>query len=819
MGRTTIDFGIDLGTTSSEIACMENGELVVIKNMLTGNEVTPSAVKLDPKGTVVVGQSAYNEIEFDPDNAIGEFKRWMGNADHAGFTFKKSGRRMTAAELSAEVLKALKASASSRFGGEPISAAVITVPAMFLIPACEDTKTAAKLAGIEISPLLQEPVAAAMAYGHRADTLKGNLLVFDLGGGTFDTTVLAAREGRLIVLPEGHGGDDKLGGKDYDWALVDILIQRLESEFGNLGLSRNGTTRYAMAILKHKAEDAKKSLSMVPSVNIEINRLGGALDSVDTVVQLTRSDLERSTEHLTRRCISICQRLLKQAHLSIEDLSAVLMVGGQTQTPYIRDMVAAELGKADSRLDPLTVVAAGAALFASTQRLPSRPSKQVPSGSVEIKLAYNPVSTDLDADVGIAVQGAPPGTTVTLVRSDGGWSSGAIAVPASGKIHTTVVLRAKKNNAFEVHLRDASGGVTRPSETRFSITHGFAPTQATTSRPLSVALQNNEIEIIIPNGSPLPAKGFHKFVTAHEVVAGNRKSTLTIYVLEGDNSRADRNIQVGEIVLYGDEIHRSLPAGEVVEVTIRLDESKTPSAEAVFPSLREARQMKYRPERPELQAADIDLELRKEKERIAELERAAPQKLGSQIVSQIALMERERDAAAEDPDARQKAAQQLLELKQAIDEARRSSEWELLLVELDGYRNGTKRIEAYGKEGQQRQYADMLKAADSAVANHDPQRLRTSVQQLGDLYWAVAMSQDDFWKGQFSQLLEETDFVDPLKAERLKEEGMRAFKRDDISSLRTIVWDIYGLLPTWQQGKLDMRFPDAGLRKARGQGA
>ena len=256
--------------------------------------------------------------------------------------------------------------------------------------------------------------------------------------------------------------------------------------------------------------------------------------------------------------------------------------------------------------------------------------------------------------------------------------------------------------------------------------------------------------------------------------------------------------------MYGDEIRRSLPAGETVEITYRLDESKTLSAEAVFPSLREARQMVYRPERPELHAADIELEVRKEKERIAEIERAAPEKLGSQIGRQIVLVEREKEAASEDHDARQKAAQQLIELKQAVDALECSSEWELLLVELDGYRDGTKRIEAYGKDDQRR--------------DHDLALLRKSVQRLRDIYWTVSLSQDDFWKAQFAQLWAEAEFVDPLKAERLKEEGMRALKRDDVSSLRTIVWDLYRLLPTWQQRKLDMRFGDAGLRKARGQG-
>lgn len=274
MARSTIDFGIDLGTTNSEIACMDRGELEVIKNAVTNNEVTPSAVKIDGRGRFVVGQSAYNDLEYDRDNVASEFKRWMGNPQHDTFTFRKSCKTLRAAELSAEVLKVLKASASARFGGEEIKAAVITVPAMFLIPACEDTKAAAKLAGIDICPLLQEPVAAAMAYGYEAEKLSGNLLVFDLGGGTFDTTVLTAKEGRLIVV--GHSGDDKLGGKEYDWALVEIIASKLRKEYGEQGLSRREPKALAaFARLKYLAEDAKKNLSMTPVCPVEVTYLIG----------------------------------------------------------------------------------------------------------------------------------------------------------------------------------------------------------------------------------------------------------------------------------------------------------------------------------------------------------------------------------------------------------------------------------------------------------------------------------------------------------------------------------------------------------------
>src|SRR5205085_12086745 len=191
---------------------------------------------------------------------------------------------------------------------------------------------------------------------------------------------------------------------------------------------------------------------------------------------------------------------------------------------------------------------------------------------------------------------------------------------------------------------------------------------------------------------PLPARRTQKFQSAHEVIAGNSASALRIYVLEGEDNRSDRNYGIGLIALRGDELRRSLPAGEAVEIIYRLDESKNLSVEAVFPSLREAKQMIYRPERPALTSVEIDIELQKEKERLHNIERVVPQKLDRSIADNFVLVERQKEAAANDPDARQKAAQQLIELKQVMDALERSSEWELLVADVQGFRESGLRV-------------------------------------------------------------------------------------------------------------------------------
>jgi molecular chaperone DnaK len=224
MPRTTIDFGIDLGTTNSSIAVMNDGQVQVVRNS-DGAEVTPSVVRVAADGAISVGRRAKQTLEIDPDNTRGEFKRVMGTTE--AWRFPKSGREFGAEALSAEVLKSLRADARDQLG-EEATAAVITVPALFEIPQCEATGRAAKLAGFEVAPLLQEPIASAIACGYRgAADVRGTWVVYDLGGGTFDTSVLLTRDGRMQVVD--HDGDNFLGGKDFDWLIVEWAAKQIRA--------------------------------------------------------------------------------------------------------------------------------------------------------------------------------------------------------------------------------------------------------------------------------------------------------------------------------------------------------------------------------------------------------------------------------------------------------------------------------------------------------------------------------------------------------------------------------------------------------------
>lgn len=234
MNRTTIDFGIDLGTTNSAVARLDGVETEIVKNN-EGSDTTPSAVLVDRRGRLTVGRAAKERSEHDPENTCVEFKLRMGTTGQAEF-FAAAERSMEPEELSAEVLRSLRRDVAQRTG-EEIGAAVITVPAAFELSACDATRRAAEMAGIAQAPLLQEPTAAALAHGFQSDADNAFWLVYDFGGGTFDAAVIQMRDGEFTVV--NHRGDNNLGGKLLDWAIVnELLIPAVTAEHAFTDLRR-----------------------------------------------------------------------------------------------------------------------------------------------------------------------------------------------------------------------------------------------------------------------------------------------------------------------------------------------------------------------------------------------------------------------------------------------------------------------------------------------------------------------------------------------------------------------------------------------------
>ena len=342
--------GIDLGTTYSAVAVLEGGEAKIIPNP-EGNRTTPSVVAF--KGDEIqVGEVAKRQAITNPNTVI-SIKRHMGT----DYKVEVNGKKYSPQEISAMILQNLKATAES-YLGEKVTKAVITVPAYFNDAQRQATKDAGKIAGLEVERIINEPTAAALAYGLDKTDIDQKVLVFDLGGGTFDVSILELGDGVFEVLAT--SGDNLLGGDDFDQAIIDYLVEEFKKEQG-IDLSKD---KMAMQRLKDAAEKAKKDLSGVTSTQISLPFISaGANGPVHLENTLTRAKFDELTRHLVEKTLVPTRQALKDAGLTPSDIDQVILVGGSTRIPAVQEAVKKEMGKEPHKgVNPDEVVAMGAAI-------------------------------------------------------------------------------------------------------------------------------------------------------------------------------------------------------------------------------------------------------------------------------------------------------------------------------------------------------------------------------------------------------------------------------------------------------------------------
>ena len=342
--------GIDLGTTYSAVAVLEGGEAKIIPNP-EGNRTTPSVVAF--KGDEIqVGEVAKRQAITNPNTVI-SIKRHMGT----DYKEEVNGKKYSPQEISAMILQNLKATAES-YLGEKVTKAVITVPAYFNDAQRQATKDAGKIAGLEVERIINEPTAAALAYGLDKTDIDQKVLVFDLGGGTFDVSILELGDGVFEVLAT--SGDNLLGGDDFDQAIIDYLVEEFKKEQG-IDLSKD---KMAMQRLKDAAEKAKKDLSGGTSTQISLPFISaGESGPVHLENTLTRAKFDELTRHLVEKTLVPTRQALKDAGLTPSDIDQVILVGGSTRIPAVQEAIKKEMGKEPHKgVNPDEVVAMGAAI-------------------------------------------------------------------------------------------------------------------------------------------------------------------------------------------------------------------------------------------------------------------------------------------------------------------------------------------------------------------------------------------------------------------------------------------------------------------------
>lgn len=391
--------GIDLGTTNSAVAVMEGGDSTIIPNT-EGNRTTPSVVAFTKDGERLVGETAKRQAITNPDRTISSIKREMGTDYKTG---EIDGNSYTPEEVSAMILQKLKSDAEG-YLNDTVTDAVITVPAYFTDAQRQATKDAGKIAGLNVKRIINEPTAAALAYGMDKETDQAKIMVYDLGGGTFDVSILEVGDGVFEVLST--RGNNKLGGDDFDNRLVDYLAAEFKKETG-VDLTKDLT---AMQRLKDAAEKAKKELSSTKTTNVNLPFIT-AVDGqpVHLDITVTRAKFDELTHDLVEATRKPVEDALKDASLSSSDIEKVLLVGGSSRIPAVQDLVKNIIGKEPQRdINPDECVALGAAIQGG-----------VLTGEVKdlLLLDVTPLSLGIETLGGVATKLIERNTTIPTKKS------------------------------------------------------------------------------------------------------------------------------------------------------------------------------------------------------------------------------------------------------------------------------------------------------------------------------------------------------------------------------------------------------------------
>lgn len=833
MAKLKMKYGIDLGTTNSAICKMENGE-PSIKKTDTLKDTLPSCVSFTKKKLSRVGDSAYNDLRQDRSRAT---KAWTSGNSNVFIEFKRTmgldtqypssnmERGYSSEELSAEVLKTLK----SFIGDDTVDACVITIPAKFKAPEIAATMRAAKLAGIEQSSLLQEPIAASMAYGLTTDNKNGYWLVFDFGGGTFDAALLQVEEG--IMQVKDTEGDNYLGGKNLDYAIVDeIIIPYLRENYSIDGIMADSAKREILRdAVKYYAEQAKNQLSFKPSVDImsQLDEFGeddeGEPLELDMVINAEQ--MQQVLSPIFQKAVDIVNGLLKRNNLKGTDLSTLILVGGPTYSPVLRQMLKKQVTpNVDTSIDPMTAVAKGAALYATTQEYDADIKSSSEEQQVAIELGYE--STSVQPSEYVVVKLLPneskgignKSLVFEVTSSDGSWSSGKLALTTTGDA-VECPLKEGRANAFTVAVFDDSGNKVPCFPNELTIIQGSQVGSATLPYNIGIEAKDEVMDrnVFVPlkgleKNQTLPATGVRNGLRVlHQLNPGNIGDELIIPIYQGEHnaegSSAIYNDHVFDVVITGDDVPVTIAEGSEVDITLKVDNSQGYHIEVMFVQCGESVEKDLKIERRSVisildwsrQYNDAQAKLRslRRSGKVSENELAESEKILADLADR-------KDKESEKDDDRQHLLDDLRRAFRKLEDVDKSHGLETAEAELrDFYNRLEKANNDFGN-----QYDDEVRAmraeVDAVIRSHSEREVREVTEEVRALLFGRVAIQGVLvgfimhYDSNFGRIA----WRDRNRARQLLNQGVSMVGDDtDWEALRQICIQIKNLLPEDEQGK------------------
>ena len=594
------DCGIDLGTTNSCIAVPNKDntcDVILSKEQML---VTPSVVYVRPNGNDFVGYKAKSRIRhFGLKDVVREFKRDMGT--DTVYHFKGANKQKTPIELSAQVLMQLKRDAEDRTGKKMLDV-VVTVPAAFSMVQCEHTKKAASLAGFENTILLQEPIAAAVAYGAQPGSQEQYWLVFDYGGGTLDVSIISTKDGHLENI--NSCGNNRMGGKDLDRILYEeIILPKLKKEY-NLanGLSAENTAKISLSV-----EETKIKLSSTQTVMFDTSDLEDVCDDDGTYIEfeceITRAEFEAAIGSIIDEAVAIAKKAVAESGLADKDISKILLVGGSTFIPLVREKLqhafAIEL---DCSLNPMTVVAEGAALFAAVQTIDSSVPVEEQHGEFLLDFEYDPVSSNETENICGTIKGNEAGTIrkvmIECIASEESenalWSSGwseLLDVELGAFDIDIKICNFNGSNLYRISAIDATGSSVPLNGYLFEIVHKESALKvAAPPMPFALGVEANDgtrnvMSWFTEKNTKLPVhvvKRYH----LDKALDPSTEDSCRLNFYEGEYTENPKaNHLVGTVIIKSTDLNRKVNKGTEIEITIDIDISRNALVSAYLPEL------------------------------------------------------------------------------------------------------------------------------------------------------------------------------------------------------------------------------------------
>jgi len=799
--------GIDLGTTNSA-ACVFDGEQLQSVRSAAGEALTPSVVRIDQRGNVSVGTRAFRLLQKDPDNTRGEFKRLMGSKHR--YRFAAVGKDYSPEELAAQVLMSLQKDVESQLGVRP-ERAVIAVPALFELPQIQATSEAARLAGLTRIETIQEPVASALASGWSADECRGAWLVYDLGGGTFDASLLETQEGLLRIV--GHDGDNFLGGRDFDLSVVDWLIARVAESSGVRIQRSDPAHASAVAKLKVAAEEAKIELSRsATETSIVIEALSVGDQHVELIEQpLTRAELETITLPLIERSIKVCERLLRAQ--GGPQLERIVLVGGPTMMPALRARLQQAFGAPfGSGLDPMLLVAQGAALFAASAGLDARASSQVAKAATgpRIWLQYPAMTPDTSPFiVGRALDATDGVKSVRFTRSDGDWQSEWLALEEDQSFAGMLSLKRRASCTFQVEVTRADGTTATANPAQVTVVHGVSIGEPPLARTIGVARADDGVAVYFERGSPLPIRKTFTHRTVENVSPTATDYALRVPIVQGDFPFAHLCRLVGVIEIPSSALHSALPAGSVIELTLEVDRGGALSAKAFLPTQNllfdHVEQLLAPATSPEKMA-----ELVAQLEQRASLLRGKAFREGARkaIVSladfeaTLATARADLDAArGGDQDAAEKARRALIECDGVLGDIEAANAWpELNARAYEEHTHASHWVSQFGSEQEKRALSQCMDSIERALRARSAGEIERQLRAMTRLKLTAYYRDPDSWARALDHAASDVQgATDPSKAQSLVRQGRSAEQAGNLKELERIVRELWRLFPVDQE--------------------